>query len=347
MKRLGIAAAMLVMATTAQAQATDCPAAAPTGAIPTPAQAGQNAARDVCFRSKDIFQLLAPSLGTSMVGGGNPVLGQGGTLGGLGHFTVEVRATGVEADIPDLSKFSAPSTTPPTPQILESFNFGVGLPAVDGAIGVFKGLPLGLTNVGGIDLLLSAAYIPSYESDNGDFKVSPDQNTRFGYGVRVGLLQESLLIPGVSATWMKRDLPTTTMTGTATPSTGSSMSFTMADASVETTAWRVIASKSFILFGLALGAGQDKYSAGATFSGSATTPLSVTPTNFGPFALEESMTRTSYFANASINLLLLKIVGEVGQVTGGTLKNVPFNTFSSGAADDSRLYGSVGLRFSW
>jgi hypothetical protein len=63
--------------------------------------------------------------------------------------------------------------------------------------------------------------------------------------------------------------------------------------------------------------------------------------------MDNSITRTNYFANASINLLLLKIVGEVGQVSGGTVSPAPFNSFSSGAANDTRLYGSVGLRFSW
>ena len=87
MKRLGLAAVLLAIATTAQAQATDCPAA--VGGV-----SGQNAARDICLRTKDVFQLLAPQLGAAITGG-NPVLGQGGTLGGLGKFTVEARVIGV------------------------------------------------------------------------------------------------------------------------------------------------------------------------------------------------------------------------------------------------------------
>lgn len=342
MKRLGLAAVMLTMATAVQAQATDCPA--PVTTPITPGQFGQNASRDICLRTKDVFQLLAPQLGVSMTGG-NPVLGQGGTLGGLGHFTVEARAIVVMGDIPSLGNWPAPSTTPPVSQQLESKNFPIGLPAVDGAIGIFKGLPLGLTNVGGIDLLVSAAYVPEYKNADGTFTVTPQQNLKFGYGARVGLLQESLLVPGVSATWMKRDLPTTTMTGSSTVGT-SSMAFTLADAAIKTTAWRVVASKSLIMFGLAIGAGQDSYNQTASFSGSATTPLSGT-TNFGPFTLDNKMKRTNYFANASISLLLLKIVGEIGQVSGGEVTPTPFNTFSSGAADDTRLYGSVGLRFTW
>ena len=70
-------------------------------------------------------------------------------------------------------------------------------------------------------------------------------------------------------------------------------------------------------------------------------------TPFGPFSLAQKMTRTNYFADVSMNLLLIKLVGEVGQVSGGTLSPAPFNTFSTGAADDKRLYGSVGLRFNW
>lgn len=336
MKRLGFAAALLVVGSTAQAQATDCPAA-------TAGNSAQNAARDVCLQAKDIFQLFAPQLGISITAG-NAILGQGGTLGGLGHFTIEARGNVVMGDLPDITKFPLPRTTTPTSQKLESKNQIVGLPAVNGAIGIFKGLPLGLTNVGGIDLLLSAAYIPTVGKTGDDFIVTPETNLKIGYGARVGLLQESLLIPGISVTWMKKDLPKTTITGTAP-----NISMSIKDADVKTTSWRIVASKSLLLFGLAAGVGQDTYDESATFSGSASSTIGpiTTSTPFGPFTLDQKMTRTNYFANASINLLLIKIVGEVGQVSGGTLSPAPFNTFSSGAADDSRVYGAVGVRFGW
>ena len=336
MKRLGIAAALAMMATTAQAQATDCPAA-------VAGISGQNAARDVCLRTKDVYQLLAPQLAAAITGG-NAVLGQGGTLGGLGHFTVEARVTAVlDGDVPELTQWTAPSTTAPASQELATKNSLVPMPVIDGAIGIFKGLPLGLTNVGGIDLLGSVAYIPQYDGE--EFSITPETSIRFGYGVRVGLLQESLLIPGLAATWMKRDLPTTTMSG-STSFTGSSLAFEMKDASIKTTSWRIVASKSFILFGLAAGYGQDKYDETASFSGSAT--VLTQTTTFAPFALDHQMTRSNLFANASINLLLLKLVAEVGQVSGGDLTSAPFNTFTDGArADDSRTYASIGLRFGW
>jgi len=341
MKRLVIAAALAVVSTTAQAQATDCPAGVATAV--TPAQQGQNASRDVCLRAKDVFSLLAPQLGAAITAG-NAVLGQGGTLGGLGHFTIEVRGTGVlNGSVPDVPKWSGlATTTPPASQELQTKKFPVPNAVIDGAIGVFKGLPLGLTNVGGIDILGSVTYIPTI--DQNQIKVTPDANTKFGYGARVGLLQESLLVPGVSATWMKRDLPTTTIDGTGT-FTGTTMSFTMADAAIKTTSWRLVASKSFILFGLAAGYGRDSYDESATFSGTAT--VLTQSTSFAPFTVSSKMTRSNVFADASINLLLVKLVGEIGQVSGGEVSPAPFNTFSGGKVDDSRTYGSVGLRFSW
>ena len=333
MKRLGMAAVLMsAIAGAAQAQSA-CPAS-------TTLPSAQNGARDICLRATDLYQLMAPQLGVSITGG-NPVLGQGGTLGGLGHFTVEARAIAVMGDIPDLPKWSSPSITAPTTQELPSKDFPIGLPAVDGAVGIFKGLPLGLTNVGGIDALVSAVYIPKVDQDG--FKVTPDQSLKFGYGARVGIIQESLVLPGLSVTWMKRDLPTTTLEGTT--SGAQNLSLKMSDMTVKTTAWRVIASKSLILFGLAAGYGKDSYDQAATFSGTAVSTAGTS--NFGPFNLTNSMTRSTMFANASINLLLLKIVGEVGQVSGGDLATAPFNTFSSGKADDTRLYGSVGVRFSW
>src|SRR4051794_6844828 len=94
MKRLGVAAALLIVASSAQAQ-SDCPAA-------TAGSSAQNAARDLCLQSKDLFQLLAPQLGISITGG-NTTLGQGGTLGGLGHFAVEGRGNIVQGTFPDIA----------------------------------------------------------------------------------------------------------------------------------------------------------------------------------------------------------------------------------------------------
>jgi hypothetical protein len=53
------------------------------------------------------------------------------------------------------------------------------------------------------------------------------------------------------------------------------------------------------------------------------------------------VTRTNYFADVSMNLLLIKLVGTVGMVSGGDIQT--YNSYDN-AADKSRLYGSVGVR---
>lgn len=281
--------------------------------------------RDACQQTIDLFQYMAPQLGISITGG-NATLAQGGTLGGLPHWTVGVRANLLAGHVPQLQ---TPSVTaiqqrtayPVTNQFL-------GLPAVDASIGIFKGLPLALSNVGGIDLLLSAAYVPTINGD--DIKIEPETNIKIGYGVRVGLLQESLVVPGVSVSYLKRDLPKTTITGTVGTAT-----LSVQDLDLKTSAWRLTASKSLILFTIAAGVGQDMYDISSGISST------VGATTAGPFTAKQKATRTNYFGDFSMNLIILKLVGEVGMVSGGDIKT--HNTFTT-AADASRMYGSVGVR---
>ena len=319
----------LVLGAPAVAQTSSaCPPGSTVAGFPDQNRATQ----DACQQAIDLFQLMAPQLGISITGG-NATLGQGGTLGGLGHFVVEVRANGLLGNVPQVQ-------TPSTNGAVQRTNYPtksqiLGLPSADGSVGIFKGLPLGLTNVGGVDLLLSAFYVPSVTANN--VSVSPDSPLKIGYGVRIGALQESLLVPGVSLTIMKRDLPKTTIAGT---SGGDSL--IVRDLQDNTTSWRLVASKSLILFGLAAGVGQDKYDAKTSVQG-------VVQGTFGPLTnprsqvipLTQSLTRTNYFADVSLNMLLAKVVGEIGMVSGGTINT--YNKFDS-APDKSRVYGSVGLR---
>jgi hypothetical protein len=304
----------------------------------------QNALQDACQQAYDVFAFMSPQLGLALAGG-NATLGTGSTLGGLGHFSVGVRGNILSGTIPQLDKFT-PRTTGASPaQKLPSKSQVLGLPTADAAIGIFGGLPLALSNVGGIDLLLSATYVPTIGKDNKDFSLVPKQNLQLGYGVRVGLLSESVLVPGVSFTYLKRDLPTTTIAGTATYTStlgASTASFSVADAKVNTSAWRLVASKGLLLFGLAAGVGQDTYDVGATLNTSLTSTLGGT-TNSTVSANIPTIKRTNFFLDGSLNLPLFKIVGEVGQATGGTVNT--YNSIGSDRADKSLTYGSVGVRF--
>lgn len=343
-KYLVLAGAMTLLGSGLHAQAAVCGPA--NGNPNTPSGAAANAAHDVCVQASDVFEFMAPQLGLALTGG-NATLGQGGTMGGLGHISIGIRGNVFSGDLPQVNNFPVPRTSqaqPPANPPLPSKNQIVGLPTADAAIGIFKGIPLPLTNILGLDLLVSASYVPTIGDSTSTVAIKPQTNIKWGYGGRIGLLQESLLVPGVAVTYIRRDLPTTDITGKATDAT-----IDIQNATVKTSAWRVVASKSLILFGIAAGIGQDKYDQKAQLQGSASgTALGVTQTQaFGPYDFSQSMTRTNMFVDLSLNMPIFKLVVEGGEVTGGASDATTYNTFSSGSAGDSRAYGSVGLRFAW
>lgn len=311
----------------AQAQATTDPGC-PAGSGPLTTE---RFVQDVCQQAVDLFRYMVPQLGIGMTGG-NTTLAQGGALGGLPHFAIGLRANALAGSLPVPQQPSTVGAQQRDPY--EAENQFVGLPAVDFALGVWKGLPLALSNVGGIDLLLSATYVPEISTDN--VTVTPESNLQVGYGARVGLLQESLLLPGLGVSFMKRDLPTTTIVGFVNDD-----SLRVQDLDFKTTAWRITASKSLILFTIAAGVGQDTYDASTTISATLREGAPVGVQQMAPVTIEQKVTRTNYFADVAMNILLVKIVGTIGMVSGGEVPT--YNQFET-AADASRLYGSVGLR---
>ena len=322
-------AALVLAAASASAQDTkSCPPGTVTLGIPDQARASQ----DACQMAIDLFQYVAPQLGTSITGG-NATLGQGSSLGGLGHFSVGLRVNAVQGSLPQVQNVT-PRTTGSSPaRNFDTKTQLIPMPTADLAIGIFKGIPLAITNVGGVDLLVSAAYLPEFDASGVSVRV-PNGSLKVGYGARVGIIQESLLTPGISVSYLRRDLPTVNIAGSA-----NSDSLIVDNLSLKTNAWRVVASKSLLLFGFAAGFGQDKYESSADISAY----VAQTGLKTNPVPMSQSITRMNYFADLSMNLLLFKLTGEIGQVSGGTINT--YNTFSGKQAADSRVYGSVGARF--
>lgn len=284
---------------------------------------------DACQKVADLFNYMNMQLGT-WVAGGNPTLGQGGTLGGPGHFAVGVRANVMKATIPAVDDIQVRTGAPVSSRIPSNDRW-VGLPAVDVAIGLFKGIPLGVTYIGGVDALVSVAYLPSYTQHSLHVGAS-DGKWKVGFGGRLGIIQESPLLPGVGVSYMVRDLPTAELS--ADDNAGNSVS--ISDYRIRTKQWRLTASKKLLFLGLAAGIGQDKYDTRAmlTYDVEGNTPSS-------PIVLRISPTRTNYFADISFNLLLAHFVAELGRVSGGDVTT--FNTFATDASA-ARTYGSLGVR---
>jgi hypothetical protein len=309
--------------------------AAQTGCTVTPSSVGPVA--DVCQKANDIFRFLVPQVGVA-VAAGNPVPGEGGTMGGWGRRAFSLRLIGVDGQLP--------SNTVPLrltgPAVASEFGASrsiVPLPALDAAIGLTEGVPLGLTNVGGVDVLLGVTALP--KATSGAFSLDPKD--KFGiaisYGARLGLLQESSIIPGVSVSYMRRKLPKVDFGYRSGNDT-----LSVAGTSVLANSIRVVASKRIPLFGLAVGVGRDEIEGsssvlatvneqvnGVTQHASVSTPL-----------LAEKVTRTTAFVNASVNLLVARVVAEFGWSNAGAARPL-LNTFGGHHADEGYRYGSIGL----
>lgn len=328
--RVVISRATLPVALIALGAALWRPAPAAAQAVAPSCAASAVLFQDACQKTTDLFSYLAPQLGGAL-SGGNATPGQASTLGGLGHFSVGVRATVVDGDMPQVNDVALHTTG----AVADSFalkRVPVPMPAADVGIGLFRGVLLGLTHVGGVDALLTAVYIPSYTSSH--VSVEPDHPLKVGFGVRVGLVEEAAMIPGVSFTYLERDLPRTTVVGV----TGTD-SLRVQDLDLTTRAWRLVAGKHFFVLGLAAGIGQDHYDArtavGAEVDGlsSGTAPLAA------PHVAE---TETDYFGDATLMLGPANLTAEVGHISGTRLET--FNTFAGKPAGAGRLYGAVAMR---
>lgn len=339
--RLLAAAALLAgAASVAPAQQGAADPRCPPGTLGTTAQITQ----DACQKAVDLFNFMAPQLGVAITGG-NAVLGGSGTLGGLGHFSVGLRANALIGQLPQPENITLSVTGAQRSEFAPQRQI-LGLPTADAAVGIFKGIPLGVTNVLGVDALVSAFYVPDVEEE--DVSVSTRGGAvKFGYGARVGILQETAIVPGVSVSYLRRDLPTVDLV--ARVNRGDSVRVTGLE--TQTEAWRLVAGKRFLFLGLSAGVGRDIYES-RTNVGAYVAPRTGTiagigfqtsAVNYTGPTVTQRMTRTNVFADASLNFPFFRLVGEIGRVTGGEVPE-SYNSFGDRRADDPYTYGSIGLR---
>jgi hypothetical protein len=292
--------------------------------------------QDACQKAVDVFRFLAPQLGIA-IAGGNSILGEGSALSGPGRFSLGLRANGLQARLPRIDRVN-PGVSGAEATDYEIDEQLLGLPAIDAAVGLFKGLPLGATDVLAVDALVSLAYLPEVDADNVSISV-PDGSIRLGFGARVGVLQESFVTPGISVSYLQRELPTVDLVGSPGDNQIAVRNF-----GVEVREWRVVASKHLALLGFAAGYGRDMYDSHGSVEVSVA-PLPGQPVTAGPIELEQELTRANLFLDVSLNLTAFRLVAELGRTSGGTIGT--FNTFSGDRADDAIEYVSLGFRLRW
>ena len=315
-----------------------------------------------CIAVAQAAEAAQPRLGI-LVAGGNPTLGTASTggarlLGVLPRVNVTVRANLVLASIPDITGENEVNASAPTDErTIPTIAFGgtASMPLLAGA-----SLAPTVGGVGAVDLLASATYIPFDLFARDVFKAGSAQFA-LGAGARIGLLRESLTMPGVSVTLMYRTLGGVQVGNacanaeepdqpTATPQINQCRGVgEVGEATVGASglSGRAAVSKSLLGFGLAAGVGYDRWSDDAELAVRGER-RGEGPTSFRRIyrtTAEVETTRWSVFGNASYGLPLGSVVLEGGWMQGG--ERMPgFIAESDYDPESGVIFGSVGVRLS-
>ena len=285
---------------------------------------------NLCNAAVDGARVFHPVAGL-LVSGGNPVLGSVGTLGGFGHFAATLRVNAAQLKTPDLA-YDGTGTV-----VAQGDKIFAPAPLVEAAVGVLPGFgPMGMFAV---DLLGSAQLLPTTQIKG----LTVDKNARrigsialgLGYGARVGIPQGRAIIPSVSVSAMRRDIPRITFGDV----TGGNDQYSFST-NLKATNLRLVAGYHLTLFSVGAGLGWDKYtgSVDAQFSSST---LGVQSAQ----TIKLDNTRTLAFLTGGLDLPIIKIGAELGYQLG---KGQNLKTsFAGNDPADNRLFVGGGIRINF
>ncbi|MEX0892896.1 MAG: hypothetical protein WEB88_12085 [Gemmatimonadota bacterium] len=283
--------------------------------------------RDYCIRVVEAVEILQPRLGMAMTGG-NPVQGTASTLGlrlgTLPRIGLGLRATAVRTELPPIGEIGAS----------QELNFFLPAIAADASVGVFSGFSLAPTlgGVGALDLLGSVALVPVPERE-GFADTSP---ASWSVGARLGILNESFTVPGVSVSGSYRRMGDMAY-GDATFEDEDAY-FALTDASV--LSLRAAVGKRLLMLGATAGVGWDRSSGSVDMRVSNGGAGSVLPAQ--RLQNEDLQTdRLTYFGNLSMTFVILHLVAEAGWQEGGESFA---GALSPELLEQGSLYGGLSIR---
>jgi hypothetical protein len=252
----------------------------------------------------------------SVVSAGNQEIGRADALGGWLKWRVGMELTGATFDVPAIKEQgSGVALGPAFPQAVPMTGADYIQFAVNGALGLFKGLDLGGLRLGAVDAIGGFNVLPGTTA--GGYKMSAAHKIYFSYGGRVGVIQEGKVIPALGFTYVVKDLPTMTLIASDVLQN----TIAVSQLKMNTSAWTVTVGKHFGIVSLVAGGGQTKYDASGLLMWSVN---GVNPTVSPP--ITATSTQTDYFGDFGVDLgsnVLLTV--EYGGSSGGQIQS--FNTF--------------------
>lgn len=295
------------------------------------------ATRDACQKGLDIFVLTVPQVQGALAGGG-AVLGSARPVNGL---SLGLRINAVDGRLPDLGSIAL-SSTGIVRSTIATVRVPVPVPTLDVAIGIIPGWSIAGQRLFSLDGLVSVGYVPS-ESYQG-FEVATKRGSlKMGFGGKLGLLDDRLLLPAVSVSFFRRSLPTTSFSVSFAPRFGGTVrdSIVLDETTVQNDAIRLSVSKRLGAIEIGGGIGQDRY---RTFTQVRTRITAAGgATSAGIIGVSRQDERNAAYGSLALNVLRLRIGAEFGATFGGD-SIATFNTFANDNINTRRLFGSVGVR---
>jgi hypothetical protein len=138
--------------------------------------------------------------------------------------------------------------------------------------------------------------------------------------------------------YLTRELPTVDITGTSGDDR-----LLLEDVSIKARSWRVVAGKKLLFLGVGGGYGRDTYDSNASITVIVAPRAATNGGTGGPIALGQKLSRNNFFGTVWITSQVLRLVGEIGRVSGGNV--VTYNNFAGVQPADARTYVSFGVSF--
>lgn len=284
---------------------------------------------NACQQAMDTYAYATQQYAT-LLSGGNMEIGSADALGGFPKFRVALHFTGMNLVAPAL-RASGIAPGPAVSSTITTQGTDFVIIAADGMLGLFGGIDLGIAKFGAVDAFVSLNLVPGATAAG--YTVTPKSKVYLGYGARVGVMQETKVLPGVGVSYFVRNMPSTTVIATDVFQNA----IYVTDLKVDTKAWSATVGKHFGIVSLLVGAGQ------TTFNSTAGVSWAITGSNGTIPGMSASSTQTQYFGDFGVKIGgTIDLVLEVGEVTGSELQT--FNTFDP-ASTASRTFASFAITF--
>ena len=291
---------------------------------------------DGCHKAEDLIAFVGEDIAASSTSG-NPILGQGGALHSPRSVSLSLRTNMMRRTTPQLG--DATINGQPTSG---AFSAGEGTAtslSADIALGALQGKRVGETRVGGLDVLGTVMLVPQFSTSG---LTVDGGGLGFGGGLRLGLMEETRTLPGVSLSGTIRFLPSFELRGNQPVllADGSTARLSIEQLDVDTRSVRLAASKQLGRLSITGGLGRDWYAIRGKYRVVSTGG----PDDSGSEEAWHDVARNSAFASAS---LALGRSISVGAEAGRLFANAPTmtnDTFGADPSEQARTFLTVGVR---